>query len=346
MNANEKVSKDYTTSTSQSAGTNLSWRAVIAGVVTFIAISFMLSLVGTAIGFGAPDLTAAHPFEGVGGGLVAWTIFSLIVSLAGAGFVAGFTANRAGFIHGFLTWAASLLTIVFIMGSLATSTLRVAGNVVGGVGSTVTDITGSVTTTVSGWTKDAFNSVTKDMEIDTSELDGQVQQVLEDTDIPELQPDYLRDQVSASVDDISNAAYDIVVNGKDAEKTIKKLSDDLLARADKIASNVDRDAVVNAVAANTDLSTAEAEQAADNIEAAYQDASKQAKDLIVESEAKVKQTTKEIEKASEKGIKKADEVSDDVAKYSLWTFFGLLVAMVLTSYAGYFGAKQTDWFTK
>ena len=64
-----------------------------------------------------PDLTAAHPFEGVGAGLVAWTIFALIVSLGAAGFVAGFMANRAGVVHGFLTWAMSLLTIVVLLGS-------------------------------------------------------------------------------------------------------------------------------------------------------------------------------------------------------------------------------------
>ena len=45
MNANENVNKDYATTNAQTAGSNLSWRAIFAGAVTFIAISFMLSLV-------------------------------------------------------------------------------------------------------------------------------------------------------------------------------------------------------------------------------------------------------------------------------------------------------------
>lgn len=344
MNANENVNKDYATTNAQTAGSNLSWRAIFAGAVTFIAISFMLSLVGTAIGFGMPDLTAAHPFEGVGAGLVAWTIFALIVSLGAAGFVAGFMANRAGVVHEFLTWAMSLLTIVVLLGSFTASTLRAAGNVAGTVGSTVTEVTGSVSTTVSGWAKDAFDSVTADMEIDTSELDQQVEQVLVDTDIPELQPDYLKGQIDASVEEISNAAYKIVVDGEDVDKTVSDLSKLLQDRAENIASSVDREALVNSIVANTDLTEEEAEQAADNIEAAYQDASEQAKDVIVQSEAKVKETTEEIQKASEKGVKAADEISDEVAKYSLWLFVGLLAGMVLTAYAGHLGAKQTDLF--
>lgn len=86
------------------AGFNISWSAVLAGVVTFIALLLTLSLVGSAIGFGIVEPTSSNPLDGVGTGVLIWTIVSFVLSLGAAGFVAGFTSRRVGLVHGFLTW--------------------------------------------------------------------------------------------------------------------------------------------------------------------------------------------------------------------------------------------------
>lgn len=107
---------------------NVSWGSIAAGVVTFFAVTILFSLITIALGLGLPDFTSDQPAEGVGLATGLWSIFSLIVALAAAGFVAGALSVRAGFLHGFLTWATSVLAIVVL------STMAV-GNLLGAVGS-------------------------------------------------------------------------------------------------------------------------------------------------------------------------------------------------------------------
>jgi len=108
------------------AGYNISWGPILAGVVTFLALLITLSLIGSAIGFGQVDATTNHSLDGVGTGLLIWTIVSFILSLAGAGFISGLTARRVGVVHGFLTWASGLLVLVFML-SILTTEITTAG---------------------------------------------------------------------------------------------------------------------------------------------------------------------------------------------------------------------------
>ena len=64
------------------AGYNISWGAILAGVVTFLALLITFSLIGSAIGFGQVEATTNHPLDGIGTGLLIWTIVSFILSLA------------------------------------------------------------------------------------------------------------------------------------------------------------------------------------------------------------------------------------------------------------------------
>src|SRR5699024_7803271 len=105
----------------EKAGNNFSWRSVFAGDVTFFAILILLSLIGTAIGFGISDLSPADPFLGVGIGLVIWVIITLILSFGAGAYIAGITADRAGYIHGFITWSVSCISIVVLMTAAVSS---------------------------------------------------------------------------------------------------------------------------------------------------------------------------------------------------------------------------------
>lgn len=115
-------------------GSNVSWGAIVAGVVTFLALTIVLSLVSAAMG-----LTGA---SGVATGI--WTIVALVIALAAAGYVAGALAARGGLFHGFLTWAASLLAVLVLAGWLGASALGTAGNVLGSVASQANVSSGQV----------------------------------------------------------------------------------------------------------------------------------------------------------------------------------------------------------
>lgn len=101
---------------------NISWGSVVAGVMTFLAITILLSLVTAAIGLGG---------SGIGAGI--WSVIALAVALAAGGFVAGALALRSGLLHGFLTWATSLVVALALTVGLGASVLGAAGGIVGGV---------------------------------------------------------------------------------------------------------------------------------------------------------------------------------------------------------------------
>ena len=98
---------------------NVSWGSIIAGVVTFLAVTVLLSLVTAGIGLGG---------SGVGAGI--WSVIALAIALAAAGFVAGALAVRSGLLHGFLTWATSLVVALALTVWLSASLLGAVGGVV------------------------------------------------------------------------------------------------------------------------------------------------------------------------------------------------------------------------
>lgn len=102
---------------------NVSWGAIFAGVVTFLAIVFLFSL-----------LTAAFGLDGSGTGAAIFSIIGVILGFFAAGGVAGAMAVRGGVIHGFLAWATSVLATVLLVVML---TLTTAGAVGGALGSVV-----------------------------------------------------------------------------------------------------------------------------------------------------------------------------------------------------------------
>lgn len=118
-----------TDSTEVSNG-NVSWGAIIAGVVTFLAIMILLGVGAAAMGL-----------QGSGG--LATGIFALIslaVAFAAAGYVSGALGVRAGLFHGLGTWATSLIASLILAGWLGSS-------VVGGLGAVLGDVTGTVAET-------------------------------------------------------------------------------------------------------------------------------------------------------------------------------------------------------
>lgn len=112
---------------------NVSWGAIFAGVVTFLAIVFIFSL-----------LTAAAGLTGSGAGAAVVSIIGVLIAFFGAGGVAGAMAVRGGLIHGFLTWATSILATLLLLAVLTLGTAGavggILGNVVGGLGPQISQV--------------------------------------------------------------------------------------------------------------------------------------------------------------------------------------------------------------
>lgn len=326
----------------EKAGNNMSWRAIFAGVVTFVAISILFSLIGAAIGFGVPDFTSQNPLDGVGMGLVIWIIIALIISLAAAGYVTGITANRAGFIHGFLTWAVSVIVMFALMTSAVGMAFNSLGTVLGYTGQVAGDAISGTADTVGSLSQEAFDSIAQEINVDSQDLEQTVTDVLEDTEIAQLQPDYLDNQVQATIDDVSTAGYNIVVNGQDPQQEIENVTSNIQGRIDEIGQELDEDALTEAISNNTDLSEQEAEEAVTNIQEAYGQASQEAEQALNDAQTAVEDLQVQAEQAFAESAQVAEEVANKTSQYSLYVFLGLLAAMFITSFAGFAGAKTAS----
>lgn len=101
---------------------NVSWGSIFAGVVTFLAIVFLFSL-----------LTAAFGLDGSGTGAAVVSIIGVLLAFFAGGAVAGAMAVRGGLVHGFLTWAAAILAAVLMVVLLTLGTAGAVGGVLGSV---------------------------------------------------------------------------------------------------------------------------------------------------------------------------------------------------------------------
>ena len=166
--------------------------------------------------------------------------------------------------------------------------------------------------------------------------------VLEDTEIEQLQPDYLDNQVQATIDDVSTAGYNIVVNGQDPQQEIENVTSNIQGRIDEIGQELDEDALTEAISNNTDLSEQEAEEAVTNIQEAYGQASQEAEQALNDAQTAVEDLQVQAEQAFAESAQVAEEVANKTSQYSLYVFLGLLAAMFITSFAGFAGAKTAS----
>lgn len=332
--------RDYLGANEREAGYNLSWGSIFAGVVTFIALFMTFSLIGSAIGFGMVEPTSNNPLDGVGTGLMIWTVVTLILSLFGAGFVSGVAARRVGLVHGFLTWATSMIVTIVMLSYVTIGAFSVVCSLLGNIASAVGSGVENVASGTADVASKAFDEITGNMgDINTDQLETDVRDVLKDTDVPELQPNYLQDQVSDATSDITDAGKKIATDPNKSDEIIDDLSTKLKDRATKISDSVDEDAISNAVAKNTDLNQQEAQEATQNIVNGLQKASDEAQQQIETAQQNLEQAKQDIDQAVKDARKKADEISDATAKASIWGFIAMVLGLVLTSIGGMVGAN-------
>ncbi len=286
------------------------------------------------------DPTSNNPLDGVGTGLMIWTVVTLILSLFGAGFVSGVAARRVGLVHGFLTWATSMIVIIVMLSYVTIGAFSVVGSLLGNIASAVGSGVENVASGTADVASKAFDEITGNMgDINTDQLETDVRDVLKDTDVPELQPNYLQDQVSDATSDITDAGKKIATDPNKADEIIDDLSTKLQDRATKISDSVDEDAISNAVAKNTDLNQQEAQEATQNIVNGLQKASDEAQQQIETAQQNLDQAKQDIDQAVKDARKKADEISDATAKASIWGFVAMVLGLVLTSIGGMVGAN-------
>lgn len=313
----------------------ISWRSVFAGVIGVLAISILLSLLGVALGFALLDPESATDItNGSGTAVTIWTLISLLVSLGIGGFIAGRLAGVDGHFHGFLVWALALLVAIWFGAMTINNAARITGSAL----SSVTSAAGNV---ASGIGKGGFNLVSVGTQAfeelvplpEFKNGDEKMSVALQKTGIAELQPDYLKAQGEWAKEQIKASAKELVMHPDNSDQIIKQLSETLKNRAQSVTASIDKNEVSQALAKNTDLTPAEADQAVNNY-LVQQDEFFNGLDANIQKAkvkyAQVKQDAKE----------KAAAASNAAAKAALWSFIGLFIGLLVTVFAGKFGVNR------
>ncbi len=333
------------------AGNNLSWASILAGAVTAAACFATLSLLTAALGFGLFSPTTSDPLSGVGVGTGIWTAITLILSFLAGGFVAGYSARSTGKLHGAITWAVTLLLLLTFVINAISQVLGAAANVAGTAANVAGNVAGSTISAtgdaVSAGVEKAGNAIG---DVDTAELQENVEKYLSDTDIEELQPEYLNNQLEESKDEIGQAVKDIALNPDNANNIISDLTKSLQDKANTIADSADRDAIANAVAQNSDLTQEEAEEVTDNIYNGLVDANKQAQTALNDASTQINNYATEAENKVDETVENAKEGAEDASNKasagSVITFLGLIAALALSAWGGQMGEQKALEFVR
>ena len=165
----------------------ISWGAVLAGVVLTLVAQLLLNLLGVGIGVatlnpGTGDNPPASTFS-IAAGI--WYAAAGIV----AAFIGGYFASRlsgrpvksTGALHGVTTWAATTLVVLYLLttavGSLVGGAFSSVSNAVGGLGRTAADVAESavpVLTDIADDAGDPFGAIERQIEDATGSTDPEV----------------------------------------------------------------------------------------------------------------------------------------------------------------------------
>lgn len=325
------------------AGRNLSWGSIIAGAVSGAAVFTVLSLLTAALGFGIFSANSANPFAGIGFFTGLWTAITLIVSFCIGGFVAGYAARSTGLLHGAITWAVTVLLLFTIVFNAVATALGIAGDAVSTVAGGAANVAGSAISGAGDAVGSAFGTAIDEVGanlegVDNEELQANLEQYLADTDVKELQPDYLKNQIKESKDEIAASVKQIALNPNNSGAEVDKLTKSLAKRAEAITNAADEDAIANAVAENSDLSEEEAKEIGKNIYDQLDKASVEASKSLDEASNKINELAKEAEITVDETVDKAKDTADNASNKAsigaVLTFLGLIAALAISAIAG------------
>lgn len=324
----------------------ISWGSVIAGVVTAIALSLLFTTLGTSLGLSMLQPKADDVVNGADKAVLAWSVISVVISLACGGFIAGRLAGTDGTVHGFLSWATSLI-VASVLGFMAVGgALNMAGSAVGSVasatGSAVSGI-GSVAAKAAGGTADMAKNLSDRLGFDTrltaENADDNITEALRKSGVPELQPDYLQSQLQAAGNDVASAVKDLAVSPDSSDAIFDKLGQKLKARIDTVSQSINRDDVKTALAQNTSMTPEEADKAVDNFIKTRDTTVTQAKQRLDELQGRLNEAKVQYAELKKEAIEKADQAASAGARLALWSFIALLIGAVVSAFAGLWGVN-------
>ena len=307
---------------SSHAHTRISWGAIFAGAVMALVSQLAFSLLGFGLGASAANLYSDNPVGGLGMGAAIWTLLSVLISLFTGGYVAGRLAGmprkQDSMLHGLVTFGLTSLLGFYLLTSGLGSLIGGAGSLVSSVVSKATSAAGNAAPGLMDSAKDKL----KDSGIDTSDIQGQVDQLLRQTGMPALQPENLQARAQNVGDQAQSTAQNAAQDPNAANTDIKGLVNKVFGQNQDVADQAkNREALVNVIMSRTGKSRPEAEQIVNNYQQTYEQAKAKAQQLK--------------EEAKEKGLAAADAARKGAAKGGLAASLALLLGAIAAAIGGH-----------
>ncbi|XBS70800.1 CAP-Gly protein [Acerihabitans sp. KWT182] len=326
-----------------------SWGAIMSGVITVLAISVLLSILGTALGFSIVEPYSDRPVSGVGTAVTIWSFVSILFSLACGGYVAGRLAGAAGISHGFLVWATTLILAIVISSFIIGGALRAAGGIIGSVAAATGGAASGMASSLAdhkdglpGMINDSLEQMGLDTGLPADQTPKNAAAALQNSNIEALKPDYLSKQLSAAKADVHHAVSAVMRNPDSADRIMGNLSDRLKQRVDGIADDIKRGDVHQALAQNSAMSAEEVNQATDSVMRYKQQTTAVVKERLEDLAQAVDKTRGEMEQWKDEARQQADAAAKTIAKSAVWSFIALLIGAVVGAYCGLWGTRTAN----
>ncbi len=323
-----RTDSDILAVTANAAVKRISWAAVFAGVILAMVVQLSLSLLGAGIGMSTVD-----PLQGdtpgataLGLGAAIWWAISGLIALYIGGWVAahlaGIPRKVDGVLHGLITWGLSTLIIFYLLGTAVGSIIGGAFKVAGGVASTAAQGIAAVAPTVA----DAATDKLSEADISWNDIKRQAQELLRQTGKPALQPGAIKQKAEGAMRSAKDSAQEAAQKPAAADAEIDSLLDKLIRQGKSVASEADREAVINVLVARG-MNKEQAAQTVDNWQQTYEQGKAKAEQFKAEAEQKARAV--------------ADQTADAVSKGALWGFFALLLGAFAAAIGGAAGRPRT-----
>ncbi len=279
----------------------ISWGAIFAGVVMALVAQLAFSLLGLGLGASAANPYSDDPVGGLGVGAAVWTLLSVLISLFTGGYVAGRLAgmprHQDAMLHGLVTFGLTSLVGFYLL----TSGI---GRVIGGAGSLVSSVLSTATRSAGNVAPDLIDAAKQKLQesgIDTSDIQGQLGQLLRQTGKTELQPENLQNRVQDAANQTQNTTQNAAQNPDAAGGDLKGLVNRLFGQNKDVANAADRDALINVIMSRTGKGRPEAEGIVNNYQKTYEQAKAKAGQLADEARQKSLAAADATRKAAARG---------------------------------------------
>lgn len=316
----------------------VSWRSIAAGVLTAIAISIVMALLGVALGFTVIDPLDNDPMAGVGIAFGIWSLLSVVISLGCGGYIAGFFAGNRGCVHGFLVWAA-ILTLGTLFSSIAAGmTLKTVGEVIGsgaaGVASSITDQAGDLTAK-------GIDRLSRNFQYPPDRQDPRAMSVLRDTGIEQLQPSFWMEQMNDARRDFQGTVGRLTADSDNYDKVIGDFLNRQKDRVDAIKKrDIDREAALQGLMMARGISRDEADRLLEPALRMYNDRLDRAESLLTEAQGHIEETRDYLKQVADSARKQADEFASAAAASALMAAIGLIIGAVAAMLGGRCGVRR------